>query len=417
VTSPTRGHAALALGLLTAVNLLSYLQRSVVFALFDPIKADLGLNDAQLGLFASAYILVYSLAALPLGILGDLRSRKLVVAGGVVLMATFSSASALVASFAALLACRALIGTGGAAAGSPAASLVADFYPGNRRAIAMAIFMAGPPLGGVLGIVAGGQLVTIYGWRPTLAFLGLPFLVLAALLLLLREPSGPGGHRAPLTLAGLWQSSQMVRSVPTLIFVFLGGAMISFGVNGLAGWAPTYMARELSIPIDRVAILLAQWGLPFGIAGTLAGGFLADSLRHRLPIGRTLVAGIGILVGAALIMYLITIRDLAVFLPVFAVAFFFLSWYVGPLTAVIFDVVPSTIGSTVVGAYFLFIHMAGDALAFPLVGLLSDRFGLSRAMFILPAVAFFGGLVVLGGALTVRQDMQRLARSLEPDPT
>lgn len=407
--SLTRGHAALALGLLTAVNLLSYLQRSVVFALFDPIKADLALTDAQLGLFASAYILVYSIAALPLGILGDLRSRKLVVAGGVVLMAVFSSVSALVAGFVALLACRAAIGTGGAAAGSPAASLVADYYPGPRRAVAMAIFMAGPPLGGVLGIVAGGQLVTVYGWRPTLAFLGLPFLVLAALLLLLKEPAGPKGHRQQMQLSDLWRSARMVRTVPTLLFVFLGGAMISFGVNGLAGWAPTYMARELSIPIDRVAILLAQWGLPFGIAGTLAGGFLADILRHRLPAGRTIVAGTGILLGSALIMYLITLRDLDIFLPVFALAFFFLSWYVGPLTAVIFDVVPSTIGSTVVGAYFLFIHMAGDALAFPLVGLLSDSFGLPRAMFVLPAVAFFGGLVVLGGALTVRQDMQRLA--------
>jgi len=411
VKSLTRGHAALALGLLTAVNLLSYLQRSVVFALFDPIKADLGLTDAQLGLFASAYILVYSIAALPLGILGDLRSRKLVVAGGVVLMAVFSSASALIGSFVALLACRALIGTGGAAAGSPAASLVADYYPGPRRAIAMAVFMAGPPLGGVLGVVAGGYLVTAYGWRPTLAVLGLPFLILAALVLVLREPHGPGGHRQQMQLSGLWQSARMVRTVPTLLFVFLGGAMISFGVNGLAGWAPTYMARELSIPIDQVAILLAKWGLPFGVAGTLVGGFLADTLRHRLPAGRTLVAGTGILLGAALIMYLITLRDLNAFLPVFALAFFFLSWYVGPLTAVIFDVVPSAIGSTVVGAYFLFIHMAGDALAFPLVGLLSDSFGLPRAMFILPAVAFFGGLVVLGGAFTVRQDMNRLAAS------
>jgi sugar phosphate permease len=273
----------------------------------------------------------------------------------------------------------------------------------------MAIFMAGPPLGGVLGIVAGGQLVTAFGWRPTLAILGLPFLLLAGVLLVLREPAGPAGHREQLHLAGLWQSARMVRSVPTLVFVFLGGAMISFGVNGLAGWAPTYMARELDVPIARVAILLAQWGLPFGLAGTLAGGFLADLLRRRFPAGRTLVSGTGILLGAAGIMYLITVRELSVFLPVFAVAFFFLSWYVGPLTAVIFDVVPSTIGSTVVGAYFLFIHLAGDALAFPLVGLLSDRFGLSRAMFVLPAVAFFGGLVVLGAALTVRQDMARMA--------
>jgi len=408
-----RHRTALALGLLAAVNLVSYLHRSVVFALFDPIKADLGLTDAQLGLFASAYILVYSLAALPLGVLGDLRSRRLVVAGGVVLMAVFTSASALAAGFATLLACRAMIGIGGAAAGSPAASLVADYYPGRRRAVAMAIFMAGPPLGGVLGIVAGGQLVTAYGWRPALLVLGLPFLLLAALLLLLHEPGHgpkPAGRSHRESMREFWRGAQFVRTVPTLAFVFLGGAMISFGVNGLAGWAPTYMAREMDLPIDRVAILLAQYGLPAGLAGTLAGGVMADLLRRRTAAGRAVVAGMGILLAAPLIMYLVTVRDLATFLPVFAAAFFFLAWYTGPLTAVIFDVVPAGIGSTVVGAYFLFIHFAGDAVAFPLVGLLSDRFGLPRAMLVLPAVAFFGGLVVLGATLTIRADVHRLAQ-------
>lgn len=410
MTAPARGAVA-ALALLAAVNLFSYLQRSVVFALFDPIKADLALSDAELGLFASAFILTFSIAALPLGVLGDLRSRRAVVAAGVVTMAVFSSAGALVAGFAGLLASRALVGVGGAAAGSPAASLVADWFPGPRRAIAMGIFMAGPPLGGVLGIVLGGQLVTAFGWRPALAWLGLPFLVLALFLLLLPEPARGPAHAAR-PWAEFRRGLDVARRLPTLVFVFLGGAMISFGVNGLAGWAPTYMAREMGIPIDRVAILLAQYGLPCGIAGALAGGILADLLRRRIPAARALVAGIGVLAGAALIVYLVTVRDLAVFLPVFALAFFFLSWYVGPLTAVIFDVVPSAIGSTVVGAYFLFIHVAGDALAFPLVGYLSDRFSLARAMFVLPAVAFFGGLVVLGATLTIRQDM-----AVGPRPT
>jgi len=409
----TPGGAAVALGLLTAVNLVAYLQRSVVFALFDPIKRDLNLTDAQLGLFASAFILVFSVAALPLGVLGDLRSRRLVVAGGVALMAMATSASALVGGFLMLLACRALVGIGAAAAGSPAASLVADRFPGPRRALAMAVFMAGPPLGGVLGVVAGGYLVTGYGWRTALMALGLPFLGLAGLMLLLREPArhatGPRNLSLRHSLADLWGSVQVVRSVPTLAFVFLGGAMISFGVNGLAGWAPTFMSRELGMPIDRVAVLLAQYGLPAGIAGSVAGGWLADRLRQRMPAGRAIVAGVGILFGSALIMYLLTIRELAVFLPVFSAAFFFLSWYTGPLTAVIFDVVPARIGSTVVGAYFLFIHFAGDAVAFPLVGLLSDRFGLPLAMMVLPGVAFFGGLVVLAAMLTIRSDMTRMA--------
>jgi sugar phosphate permease len=92
---------------------------------------------------------------------------------------------------------------------------------------------------------------------------------------------------------------------------------------------------------------------------------------------------------------------------VFCAAFFFLSWYNGPLTAVIFDVVPARVGATVAGTYLLFIHLAGDAIAFPLVGFLSDRFGLGTAVFVLPVVALLGGVVMLGAIRTVGRDMIR----------
>ena len=108
-----------------------------------------------------------------------------------------------------------------------------------------------------------------------------------------------------------------------------------------------------------------------------------------------------------LTVWLLTLRDLAVFVPVFATAFFFLSWFNGPIAAVIFDVVPPEISATVAGAYLLFIHLVGDAVAFPLIGALSDRFGLDRAVLLLPLVAILGGLVILGATRTVGRDMAR----------
>jgi MFS family permease len=95
------------------------------------------------------------------------------------------------------------------------------------------------------------------------------------------------------------------------------------------------------------------------------------------------------------------------FQVVFVLAFFCLSWYNGPMTAVIFDVVPSRISATVAGAYLLFIHLAGDAIALPLVGSLSDRFGLDRAVLLLPAAVIVGGVTVLGAIRTVGRDMHR----------
>jgi MFS family permease len=89
------------------------------------------------------------------------------------------------------------------------------------------------------------------------------------------------------------------------------------------------------------------------------------------------------------------------------VAFFFLTWYNGPMSAALFDVVPPRIGATVMGAFMLFIHLAGDAIAFPLVGALSDRFGIERAVLVLPIVAIAGGAVVAFASRTIAHDMGR----------
>jgi MFS family permease len=122
------------------------------------------------------------------------------------------------------------------------------------------------------------------------------------------------------------------------------------------------------------------------------------------------VSSIGFLLGGPLAIWLLTIRDLNLFIPVFCAAFFFLTWYNGPLTSVIFDVTPQRISTTVAGAYLLFIHLAGDAVALPLVGFLSDRFGIAKAVIILPIMAVIGGIVVLGGVRTVGRDMARVTR-------
>jgi sugar phosphate permease len=205
------------------------------------------------------------------------------------------------------------------------------------------------------------------------------------------------------------RAGKTVLHTPTLLYVFVAGAMISFGTNGIVGWGPTFVARELELTPGEGAALLGKWGLIAGVSGTLFGGFLADLLRRRRETGRVLTIGMGLLIGGPLAVWLLTIRDPDLFKAVFTVAFFCLSWYNGPITAVIFDVVPSRISATVAGAYLLFIHLAGDAIALPLVGMLSDQFGLDRAILLLPLVVIAGGLVILGATRTVAHDMARVA--------
>lgn len=404
------------LGLLAVANLLSYVVRNVVFALFEPLKHDLHLADAQLGFLASAYVLAFSLAALPAGIIGDLRSRRSVVVSGILLWSVFTLASGFVTGFGWLVVCRAFVGAGAAAFGAAAQSLVADYFPSRGRAVAMGILAAGITLGGVLGIWIGGHLDAEYGWRLALVAVSIPGFAIAAFTSRLTDPlrfsSVPLHTWRRMGLDSI--SSYLVpplRAVlhtPTLVFVFIGGALISFGTNGLVGWAPTFMARELGLSVAEGAKLLGTYGLGAGIAGALCGGVVADWLRRYTVTGRVITIAASLSIGGSLAVWLLTVRDLDLFVPIFCASFFFLSWFNGPISATIFDVVPARISATVAGAYLLFIHLVGDTVAFPLVGVLSDRFGLHRAVLLLPIVAVIGGLVVLGAMRTVRLDMRKL---------
>jgi MFS family permease len=480
--------------LLAIINLLNYLDRNVIFALFESIKRDLHLNDTQLGWLGAAYILVFSVAALPFGVIGDLKSRKTVIAAGTALFSVFTSIGGLVRSFTALFVSRAAVGIGEAAYAPASTSMIADYFPGKNRAFAMSILNAGIPIGGVLGILAGGYLEGYYGWRVALMAVGIPGLLCAVLVLGLTDPTrrertpdirrmarrlGLGAvglmqQVAPLLICivlglllsllltrrfgsessvdtivlavavgvGLiltvWRwvrlvhedrrdetpftpeledavedladAGRLVLHTRSLVFIFLAGAMISFGTNGLVGWGPSFMTRKFGLSTAAAAELLGSWGLIAGVAGALLGGWIADWLQHWTDKGRVITIAAGFIIGAPLAIWVLTLRDLHAFVPGFVVAFFFLSWYNGPTSAVIFDVVPASIGSTVVGAYLLFIHLAGDAIALPLIGWLSDRVSLERAVLLLPVVALGGGIAALGALPTLTRDMGRLKR-------
>ncbi len=490
-TRPGPLYSGYALALLAFINILNYLDRNVIFALFEPIKRDLSLTDTQLGWLASAYVLVFSLSALPFGVLSDLRSRRAVISGGVALWSAFTFMSGWVRGFWQLFLCRASVGIGEAAYGPASQSLVADYYPGRGRALAMGILMSGVALGGVLGILLGGMLEARYGWRVAFMAVAVPGFFAAILAGRLKDPTRPPGpisvrkyfrdfeigvstavrQFTPVIVwstvggvvavaldqlfgaesnldvavfgafAGLglafnirrWVKQiqadhidatpfggqvgtafedmlgamQFVLRTPTLVYLFVGGAFISFGLNGLVGWAPTFTSRELGLSPAAASVLLGKWGLLFGTLGTLVGGFVADWTRRYTRIGRVLTIVFGLVTGGTLALWLLTVRDLRLFVPVFSASFFFLTWYNGPLSAVIFDVVPARIGATVIGAYLLFIHLVGDAIAFPIVGMLSDKFGIDRAILLLPIVALVGGFVTLGAASTVIRDMDR----------
>src|SRR5256712_4378871 len=159
-----------------------------IFVFSEPLKRELFLSDQQLGWLGSAYVIVLSLAALPLGVLGDLKSRRAVIAFGVGLWSAFTALGATVSRFWQLLLCRSLVGVGEAGYGPAAQALLAEFFRGKRRAFALGIYSVGMAFGGVLGIWLGGVLAERYGWRAAFVALGIPGFLLALLASRLRQP-------------------------------------------------------------------------------------------------------------------------------------------------------------------------------------------------------------------------------------
>jgi len=492
-TGVSRRYAGYAVVLLALINVLNYVDRSIIFVLFEPIKHDLSLSDTQLGWLGSAYVMVYALSAVPLGILSDLKSRRAVIAIGVAFWSSFTALGGLARGFGQLFVCRSMVGIGESSYTPAAQSLIADYFPGRGRALALGIFWGGLALGGVLGIWVGGELEGVYGWRAAFLAVGIPGFILAMLAAQLRDPVRISVHfpvlqqlrrfelgvwRVVKALWPLWSftilgalgayvanhlegsadldvavlsgfaglglavqlgiavryavrqrhqprahhpriaelqhAAGLVLRTPTLAWLFIGGALITFSMNGLVAWSPSYMQRELGLTPAVVGRTIGLWGLCAGVLGTVFGGRLGDLLAERWAGGRVLAGSAGFLAGAPLALWLLHIEDLDLFIPVFFTTLFFFTWYHGPMTAAIFDVVPPQVGASVIGTYVFFTHIAGDAIAYPLVGSLSDRFGLRTAMLVLPAAAFLGGGLVLLALRTVGRDQARVRSAPAP---
>jgi len=169
------------------------------------------------------------------------------------------------------------------------------------------------------------------------------------------------------------------------------------------------MQRVHGLPVARVGAEFGLWGLAGGVAGALVGGRLADRLQQRWRGGRVLASGAGFVLGAPVCAALLLVDDLRWFAPLVMATYFLYTWYNGPLAAVILDVVPPAVQASVLGAFVMFSHLAGDALAPPLIGYLSDQTGSLRgAMLLLPAVGLTGGIVILVALTTVGRDMRRV---------
>jgi MFS transporter, Spinster family, sphingosine-1-phosphate transporter len=416
------GYARVALGVLFLVNLFNYIDRQIIFGVFPLVKEDLGLTDAELGWLGSAFMLLYMLASIPLGILGDRLARNRLIAVGVAVWGAATFLSGLAASYWQLFLTRVLVGIGEASYGPTATAMVSDLFPKARRGFVNGLFNAAIPVGGAIGVTLGGVVGIRFGWRAAFLLVGLPSFVLAWLAWRLSDPPrggqdlvGDGPVVAAVPAPPLpWLASGILGlfRTPTFLMVCVVGMLVAFATGAFAAWLPTYLYRVKRLPLREATVWYGALSAGGGLLGVIVGGLVGDALARRTPAGHLITVGGGFILSAPFGVLFLLHDSPRVFLPALFFAVFFLILYVGSVNAVIHNVVHPSLRATAVAIFVLLIHMGGDFLSPGIVGLISDRRSLQGAMLLLPIIVFFAGLIALAAASVVAADMRRVERGL-----
>lgn len=329
-------------GLLTVAFALNLLDRQIINILAEPIKRDLGLADWQLGALSGlSFAVLYSVAALPIARFADRSNRVRVVGAAILIWSVFTAATALAGNFLQMLLLRLGVGIGEAGGAPPSQSLIADRFPPSKRAGALAIFAIGAPVGGAIGLIAGGMLEGLIGWRWTMVCAGMPGVLVGLLVLItLRDPRhlNPTSHVPPSLAASL----KMLLSSPSFLLIALGSAMMSFVNYGTMAFAGSYYLRnhlpELEqlgasigqTPLGVIGLGLGIFGAAGGTLGALVGGRLGNSAGSRNLRALALIPAGGSIIGTFAYAAMFAVPSAAASLGIFAVAAFFTSLWYGP---------------------------------------------------------------------------------------
>jgi len=406
------GSANVALVILAFINLLSYLDRYIVAAVAESLKqAGMGLTDADLGSFMSAFLIVYTVAAPIFGALGDRGSRPRLIALGVGIWSFATALSGVAVNYLTLLAARAAVGVGEASYVTIAPSLLSDYFPLRQRGRVMAIFFCAIPVGSALGYVVGGLVDKHFGWRAAFFVAGLPGLLLALLCLSLRDPARGAQEEAT---ASAPQPENAARATPKEIWLtygrllrdrayaltVLGYAAYTFAVGGLAFWMPSFLERSRGVPRSEATVSFGAIVVVTGFIGTFVGGWAGDYFAKRSQRAYLWLSAISCLIAAPFVWAALTVRSPELYLACMAAGQLCLFLSTGPINAAIVNLVTAGERASAIALSVFAIHLLGDVLSPPLIGAISDHTSLAAAVKITPVAVVIGGLIWAWAACT-----------------
>jgi len=367
---------AYVLFILVVVYTFNFIDRQIVGILAVPIKAELGLSDAQLGLMGGlAFALFYTGLGIPVAMLADRFSRTWIMTAALAIWSAMTAASGLATNFTQLFLARLGVGVGEAGGVAPAYSLISDYFPPGQRARALSIYSFGIPIGSAIGIVFGGIIASLINWRYAFFIVGLAGIVIAPIFrLTIKEP--PRGQydrqRVETQAPRLKVILGTLLKKPSFWLLSLGASFSSMMGYGVFFWLPSFFVRSYQLTLLNASLFYGAVLLIGGLAGIWAGGWLGDRFGQNQ---RSQYARIPAIAFVAAVPFYV----LAILSPTLKVSFFVLliptalglAW-LGPVISAIQHLVPPNMRATA-SAIFLFINnLIGIGLGTFAIGMLSD---------------------------------------------
>ncbi|MFT3977604.1 MAG: MFS transporter [Sphingomonas bacterium] len=406
------GYPKLVLAMLLLVYVFNFLDRQILGILAQPIKADLHLTDAQFGAVGGlAFAILYSVLGVPLAVLADRTSRSGVIAAALVVWSGFTALCGVATGFMQLFLFRLGVGVGEAGGAAPSYALIADYFPPERRARALAIYSMGVPVGLAGGVLLGGYIAQLVEWRTAFLTVGIAGIVIAPFFrwIVRDRPRPVSAPRAEHVRSG--EVFAILARKPSFWLMGVAAGCSSLCGYGLALWTPSVLIRSFGFDLITTGQFMGSLLLLGGTAGVFAGGWFADRL------GR---ADQSWYVKLPAIAWLITV-------PTFAAGLLapnpWMAWplllipnglnilWLGPVTTAVQHLVPVRMRATASGSFLLINNLLGLGIGPLLMGSLSDwlkgSYGTESLRYAAVAcLAFylFAGLLVLFAIRTIKRD-------------
>ena len=399
-----------ALIVLTALNLLNYVDRNVLFAVQPLVQQEFHVTKEQIGYLTSAFLGFYMIAAPFVGPLADRYSRKLIIVLGAIFWSGLTLLTAVTHTYTQLLVRHTLVGVGEATFVTIAPTFVADLFAEKVRGRILGIFYLAIPVGSAAGYLLGGYLAPHHGWRFPFYIAAAPGFLLAITVLFLKEPErgrldsvkdAEAGDLLPedfkgglvkeffliifLYLKKLYRSTLVLLQNPAFLTATLGMAFMTYSLGGIQVWMPQFLYSERHYTLENANLMFGIIIVVDGIVASLLGGWLGDYLLPRMKSAYYVVSAASMLLGVPVMIVALFVRG-PMMIPAIGVAAFFLLLNTAPLNAAVINSVGAHIRATALAVNIFIIHILGDVPSPTMMGWVADKRSM-QAAFILPVIA------------------------------